>query len=52
MTMLHKNRTRRRTSGMWGEATTLALADDIGKAVDEHATDVFDRAQGAADEYD
>lgn len=39
-------------SGMWGEATSLALEDDIGKAADEHAEVVLDRAREIAHEYD
>ena len=39
-------------SGMWGEATSLALADDIGKAAEEHAEVVLDQAREIADEYD
>jgi nucleotide-binding universal stress UspA family protein len=39
-------------SGMMGEATKLALADDIEAAADELARDVVDRAESVADEYD
>ncbi|WP_114578613.1 universal stress protein [Saliphagus sp. LR7] len=39
-------------SAMWGEATSLALADNIGEAADEHAKIVLDGAREIADEYD
>jgi nucleotide-binding universal stress UspA family protein len=39
-------------SAMWGEATGLALADDIGQATKDHAKDVLENAQEIADEYD
>ena len=39
-------------SGMWGEATSLALADDIGKAAEEHAKELLNRAREIAREYD
>lgn len=39
-------------SAMWGEAASLALADDIGQAAEEHASDVFDDARAIANEYD
>ena len=39
-------------SSMWGQATGLALADDLSVAADEHAQPVFDRATDIADEYD
>lgn len=32
-------------SSMWGEATGLALADDLEEAAEEHAETVFDRAR-------
>ncbi|AXR76413.1 Nucleotide-binding protein, UspA family [Natrarchaeobaculum sulfurireducens] len=35
-------------SAMLGKATELALADDLEKAMDEHASAVFDRAQEIA----
>lgn len=38
-------------SGMWGEATSLALADDLDQAAEEYATGVFDRAREIADGY-
>lgn len=39
-------------SSMWGGATSLALADDIGQAAEEHAKDVLDHAREVASEYD
>lgn len=39
-------------SGMLGEATKLALADDVEAAAEEHARDVLDRAKEVAAEYD
>ena len=39
-------------SGMMGEATKLALADDIRTVADELASDVLARAESMADEYD
>ncbi|WP_380681337.1 universal stress protein [Salinigranum sp. GCM10025319] len=38
-------------SGMMGEATRLALADDIKAAANELASDVFARAESVAEEY-
>lgn len=32
-------------SSMWGEATGLALADDLEEATEEHAQSTFDRAR-------
>lgn len=37
-------------SGMMGEATTLALADDIEEATEEQAREVFERAREVAAE--
>jgi nucleotide-binding universal stress UspA family protein len=39
-------------SGMFGQATKLALADDIETAAKEYAGDVLDRAEDIAAEYD
>jgi nucleotide-binding universal stress UspA family protein len=39
-------------SGMMGRATRLALADDIEAAADDLASDVLDRAESVAEEYD
>lgn len=39
-------------SGMLGEATKLALADDVEAAAEEHARDVLGRAKEVAAEYD
>jgi nucleotide-binding universal stress UspA family protein len=39
-------------SRMMGEATKLVLADDIEAAADELASDVLDRAEAVAEEYD
>jgi len=39
-------------SPMWGEATAIALADDIEKAAEEHAEKVLDRARETASEYE
>lgn len=39
-------------SAMWGVATGLALADDVGDAAQEQAEEVFDDARAIADEYD
>lgn len=39
-------------SPMWGEATGLALEDDLGEAAEDLAEAVFDRARELAEEYD
>ncbi|WP_178917894.1 universal stress protein [Natronomonas gomsonensis] len=39
-------------SSMFGEATTLALEDDIEAAAEEQASEVLDRARDIAAEYD
>jgi nucleotide-binding universal stress UspA family protein len=39
-------------SGMLGQATKLALADDIETAAEDYAGDVLDRAEEIAAEYD
>ena len=39
-------------SGMFGEATAIALADDPGKSAKEHAEPVFERAREIAGEVD
>lgn len=39
-------------SPMLGEATGIALADDVERAAEEHARDVLDRAEAVAAEYD
>jgi nucleotide-binding universal stress UspA family protein len=39
-------------SGMFGQATKLALADDIKTAAEEYAGDVLDRARAIAAEHD
>ncbi|SEO78573.1 Nucleotide-binding universal stress protein, UspA family [Halogranum amylolyticum] len=39
-------------STMLGGATSIALADDIEAAAEEHARDVLDRAEAVAAEYD
>ena len=39
-------------SGMFGEATAIALADDPGASAEEHAEPVLDRAREIAAEYD
>ena len=39
-------------SGMMGQATKLALADDLKQAKDELASDVLSRAESVAAEYD
>lgn len=39
-------------SAMMGEAVGLALSDDIEKAAEEHAGDVFETARKVAAEYD
>lgn len=39
-------------SPMMGEATTLALADDLDAAAAERAEPVFERAQGVAADHD
>lgn len=39
-------------SPMWGEATALALADDLERAATEHAEDVLARAREITAEYD
>ena len=39
-------------SPMWGEATAIALADDIEKAAEEHAERVLDHAREVASEYE
>jgi len=38
-------------SGMMGEATRLALADDMKATADDLASDVLDRAESVAEEY-
>ncbi len=39
--------------GWWmAEAATLALANDIGQAVEDRAATVFERARSIAEEYD
>ena len=38
-------------SGMFGEATAIALADDPERSAEEHARSVFDRARAIAAEY-
>jgi nucleotide-binding universal stress UspA family protein len=39
-------------SGMFGQATAIALADDPGASAGEHAEPVFERAHEIAAEYD
>ena len=39
-------------SPLWGEATGLALADDLEAMAEEHAEEVFDRARDLADASD
>lgn len=39
-------------SGFLGEATGIALADDIEAAAEEHASAIFERAHEIAAEYD
>ncbi|MFC5969937.1 universal stress protein [Halomarina salina] len=39
-------------SAMFGEATAIALADDPGESMLEHARPVLERAQAIAAEYD
>ena len=39
-------------SPMWGEATGIALADNIEEAAEEHAQSVFDRARELAADAD
>ncbi|WP_306054681.1 universal stress protein [Natronococcus wangiae] len=39
-------------SPLWAEATSLALADDLEAAAEEHAQSVFDRAREIADAAD
>ncbi|WP_265109371.1 universal stress protein [Halosolutus halophilus] len=39
-------------SSMWGEASGLALADDLEEAAQEHAQPVFDRARELVDVAD
>ncbi|MFB6179460.1 MAG: universal stress protein [Halorientalis sp.] len=39
-------------SPMWGEATAIALADDLEDAAEEHAQTVLDRAREVATELD
>ena len=39
-------------SAMFGEATAIALANDPGQSMKEHAQPVLDRAQEIATEYD
>ena len=39
-------------SGMFGEATAIALADDPEKSAEDHARPVFERAREIAAEYD
>ena len=38
-------------SGMFGEATAIALADDPERSAEEHAQPVFERAREIATEY-
>lgn len=39
-------------SPMWGEATSVALADDVQQAAEDYAQDVLDHAHEIASEYD
>lgn len=39
-------------SPMWGKATGLALADDLGEAAAEQAKGIFDSAREIAEEHD
>ncbi|WP_339105300.1 universal stress protein [Haloterrigena salinisoli] len=39
-------------SALWGEATGLALADDLEEMADDHAEAVFDRARELVDAAD
>ncbi|MFD1586961.1 universal stress protein [Halorientalis brevis] len=39
-------------SPMFGQATSIALADDVEEAAEEHAATVFERARELAADYD